>query len=95
MIQIFSPAYWLGFYAVLIFIPIILFVCCMKCIRGRRRGEVVSLLRGGRRREAVERAPQRIVEKERIVERVLVICPYCGHKNEQGISKCGECGADL
>ncbi|MHA2042114.1 MAG: zinc ribbon domain-containing protein, partial [Candidatus Thorarchaeota archaeon] len=27
--------------------------------------------------------------------RVLVVCPYCGHKNEQGMSKCGECGADL
>lgn len=26
---------------------------------------------------------------------VLVICPYCGHKNEQGITKCSNCGASI
>ncbi len=26
---------------------------------------------------------------------VLVICPYCGHKNEQGITKCANCGASV
>ncbi len=26
---------------------------------------------------------------------VLVICPYCGHKNEQGITKCENCGASI
>lgn len=26
---------------------------------------------------------------------VLVICPYCGHKNEQGITKCEKCGASI
>ena len=33
----------------------------------------------------------------RIVERetVLVVCPYCGHKTEQGLSKCQNCDADL
>ena len=34
--------------------------------------------------------------RERIItERVLVICPFCGKKNEQGIGKCQNCGADL
>lgn len=34
--------------------------------------------------------------RERIVtERVLVICPYCSTKNEQGIIKCQSCGAKL
>ena len=27
--------------------------------------------------------------------RVLVICPYCGAKTEQGLTKCQKCGADL
>lgn len=27
--------------------------------------------------------------------KVLVICPYCGSKTEQGITKCQKCGADL
>ena len=33
--------------------------------------------------------------KERDVVKVLVICPYCGAKTEQGISKCQNCKADL
>ena len=33
--------------------------------------------------------------KEREVVKVLVICPYCGAKTEQGISKCQNCKADL
>ena len=28
-------------------------------------------------------------------ERVLVVCPYCGNKNAQGLSKCQSCNADL
>ncbi len=30
-----------------------------------------------------------------ITTRVLVICPFCGAKNEQGVLKCQNCGADL
>jgi hypothetical protein len=33
----------------------------------------------------------RVVERER----VLVVCTYCGHKNEQGLSNCQKCDADL
>ena len=33
--------------------------------------------------------------KEREVVKVLVICPYCGAKTEQGIGKCQNCQADL
>ena len=45
----------------------------------------------------VERAaePPRVIEKERVIERVLVICPFCGNKNEQGAAKCAHCGAQL
>jgi hypothetical protein len=32
---------------------------------------------------------------EREVVKVLVICPYCGAKTEQGVSKCQNCQADL
>ena len=27
--------------------------------------------------------------------KVLVICPYCGAKTEQGLSKCSKCSADI
>jgi hypothetical protein len=40
-----------------------------------------------------EREPVR--ERELITERVMVICPFCGAKNIQGISKCQNCGGDL
>ena len=26
---------------------------------------------------------------------VLVVCPYCRHKNEQGITRCENCGASI
>ena len=33
--------------------------------------------------------------REREIIKVLVICPYCGAKTEQGIEKCQNCQADL
>lgn len=33
--------------------------------------------------------------REREIVKVLVICPYCGAKTEQGIGKCQNCQADL
>ena len=90
MLQIAAFPFWV--YATLLMIPIIILCfCCWRFI-GRRRRERDHYERIHYERVA---APERIVEKERIVERVLVVCPYCGHKNEQGMSKCGECGADL
>jgi hypothetical protein len=35
--------------------------------------------------------PIRVIESET----VLVVCPYCGAKNEQGITICANCGADI
>lgn len=29
------------------------------------------------------------------VAKVLVVCPFCGAKTEQGLAKCQKCGADL
>ena len=73
-----------------IFVVFVVLICCCRCCR-RKPKEVV------REDHTIERVstPERIMEREKIVERVLVVCPYCGHKNQQGMSKCGECGADL
>lgn len=30
-----------------------------------------------------------------VITRVLVVCPYCGSKNEQGFTKCQNCSADI
>ena len=40
------------------------------------------------------------IHEERIIERtveriVLVVCPYCGAKNEQGITICEKCGGHI
>ena len=34
-------------------------------------------------------------EREVVTEKFLVICPFCGAKNQQGIVKCQKCHADL
>jgi len=34
-------------------------------------------------------------EREIVRDRVLVICPYCGSKNEQGVLSCQNCDAEL
>ncbi len=36
-----------------------------------------------------------IKEREIVRDRVLVICPYCGAKNEQGVLSCYNCDAEL
>jgi len=36
-----------------------------------------------------------VIEREIVRDRVLVICPYCGAKNEQGVLTCHNCKADL
>ena len=40
-------------------------------------------------------APATTTTREREIVKVLVICPYCGAKTEQGIGKCQNCQADL
>jgi len=74
------------------FAILILLYCCCRC--SRRKPKEVTQVREVHTIERVS-TPERIVEKEKIVERVLVVCPYCGHKNQQGLAKCNECGADI
>jgi hypothetical protein len=41
--------------------------------------------------ESDDSSQVRVIEHER----VLVVCPYCGAKNEQGITTCANCGAEI
>lgn len=75
-------------------IPVIAvgFVLCVMIVRrrkGKREPQPPPALP-----DTIEAEPIR--ERERIVtERVLVICPFCGAKTEQGLTKCQNCQADL
>ena len=40
-------------------------------------------------------ASSRTIREREITTRVLVVCPYCGAKNEQGILSCHNCDAEL
>lgn len=55
--------------------------------------EIVAFVR---RRRTIEKVSSLEPTREKIVtERVLVICPFCGAKNEQGILKCRACSAEM
>jgi len=67
---------------------------------------VVARARGGSTRappssgvlgtaQSVQDTSSHVREKEIVSERFLVICPFCGSKNEQGTSNCHSCGAKL
>ncbi len=55
--------------------------------------EIVDFVR---RRQTVKKdySPESLREKI-VTERILVVCPYCGAKNEQGILRCRACGAEM
>jgi len=63
------------------------------------KGELHGRMEGGTFIRSAPSAPAYeapgATTKEREVVKVLVICPYCGAKTEQGISKCQNCQADL
>ena len=52
----------------------------------------IGLLTNKKRKKS-EEAKEIIVEKP--ATRILVICPFCGAKTEQGIALCWNCGAKL
>jgi hypothetical protein len=67
---------------------------------------VVAKARGGSTRappnsgvlgtaQSVQGTTSHVREKETVSERFLVICPFCGSKNEQGTINCHSCGAKL
>jgi hypothetical protein len=39
--------------------------------------------------------PDSTLKEKEITTKVLIICPFCGAKTEQGLLKCQNCGADL
>ncbi len=89
--------YWIGtrgfeptFYPVVnLIMPLLIFIV----LPG---GVCLEIVAFARRRQTVKKDSSPESPREKIVtERVLVICPYCGAKTEQGLLKCQNCRADL
>jgi hypothetical protein len=82
---------WLGILAV----AIIGVVLCVVC-RGRRGGGTPSSPTVDHY-VAPPSSPSHsgTVREREVTTRVLVVCPYCGAKNEQGILHCHNCDAEL
>jgi len=59
-------------------------------LAGKMEGE--TFIRG---KPATTKYTAPTTTREREIVKVLVICPYCGAKTEQGLAKCQNCKADL
>lgn len=64
-------------------------------IVGRGRGRATALPTTGDFETAKSTQTTPVREREIVSERFLVICPFCGGKNEQGTISCQSCGAKL
>ena len=69
---------------------IIAIIICVDFVRSASRIEHSHLKNTTPNELAIEPVRERVV-----TERVLVVCPYCGTKNEQGIIKCRKCSAEM
>ena len=89
--------YWIGtqgfeptFYPVVnLIMPLLIFLV----LPGGVCLEIVDFVR---RRRTIEKVSSLESPRERIItERVLVICPFCSTKVEQGVAFCPNCGGKM
>ncbi|TFG29204.1 hypothetical protein EU528_10010 [Candidatus Thorarchaeota archaeon] len=77
---------------------LILLICCCVC-RSRSKKKEPEWTQApptvDHYRAPVTPTTTTITQREIVRDRVLVICPYCGAKNEQGILRCHSCNAEL
>ncbi len=73
-------------------VPILVEAIVANELEGSIEGETFTK---GTPRPSVTPIGSESTTKEREVVKVLVICPYCGAKTEQGLAKCQKCGADI
>lgn len=76
---------------------VIIILLCAVLSRRRKGGSGVSPVEHVIIPPSAPSAPRGLepMKEREIMTRVLVICPFCGAKNEQGVLKCHNCGADL
>ncbi|MFW9844771.1 MAG: hypothetical protein ACFFEV_09360, partial [Candidatus Thorarchaeota archaeon] len=84
---------WIGLLAALLIIGIL---CCVCRSKKQETGPAPPTVDHYRAPPSTP-APTRpaVTQREIVRDRVLVICPYCGAKNEQGVLKCHNCDAEL
>lgn len=76
---------------------LIILICCCVCRSKKKEPAYVPPVQptGDHYTAPQPTHPQTIKEREIVRDRVLVICPYCGAKNEQGVLNCYNCDAEL
>jgi len=84
---------WMGLVAALL----IIIILCVVCRSKKKDPEYAPPTVDHYRAPPSTPAPTSTTVREREIvrDRVLVICPYCGAKNEQGILSCHNCDAEL
>ena len=94
--------------AALVMTGMIFFGIIMMASNSSKRKTTVSTPIQTQRRQVMTQARMAVVNPQpsstmthgsipgrEVITKILVICPYCGAKNEQGVLKCQNCCAEL
>ena len=88
---------WVSAIGLLAALLIVLILCCV-CRSKKKQPDYTPSQPTTDHYTAPPSTPARtdtVREREIVRDRVLVICPYCGAKNEQGVLSCHNCDAEL
>ena len=90
-----EPISWVSAIGLLAALLIILILCCVCRSKKKDPGPAPSQPTTYTPPPTAPARPGTVREREIVRDRVLVICPYCGSKNEQGVLNCNNCDAQL
>lgn len=76
-------------------ISLFLGILLIACIFSRRKGGAAAPSGGVPPSSPSGPVRHEAVKEREVTTRVLVVCPFCGAKNEQGVLKCQNCGAEI
>ena len=74
---------------------LILGILCCVCRSKKKEPELTPPPVDHYRAPSQPATTETVREREIVRDRVLVICPYCGAKNDQGVLRCHSCNAEL
>ena len=90
-----SGVVWIGTIGIVAGLFLLIICCCVCRSKKKEQPYVPPVQPTGDYRTPQPTQPAPVREREIVRDRVLVICPYCGAKNEQGVLNCYNCDAEL